>query len=179
LGVSVATEGFHGRLDLAKRKREIIPALLMKAPLREDELHIPLQLQFNDREPMIVSFHEYYRFLDRLVVTALRQEVVRLVLVRVKMPAVIPLPRSLLDARVAIFYDVNAESRELIARGVEHLCVDANFKLYSWSAGDNSFLIRWVSPSGRRLGEAALKEIHDILETLPATFTHFADAGND
>jgi len=172
--MSVAMEGFHGRLDIAKRRREFIPALLMKAPLKEDELHIPLQLRFNDRVPMIVSFYEYYRFLDRLVATVLQKDITRLVLVRVKMPAVIPLPRSLLDSRVAIFYDIDTESRELIARGSEHLCVDANFKLYSWSAGDNTFSVRWVSPVGRTLGKEALEEIREVIDTLPAIFEYSA-----
>ena len=135
--MSVVTEGFHGQLDVAKRKREIIPALLVNAPYTEDELHIPLQLRFDERLPLVISFYEYYRFLDRLVGTVLQEDIARLILVRVKMPAVIPLPRSLLDARVAIFYDIDAESGELSARGTEHLCVDANFKLYPWSAGDN------------------------------------------
>ena len=166
------TQSFNGRLDLTKRRREFIPALLMKAPLKEDELHIPLQLNFNDRVPMIVSFYEYYRFLDRLVITVLQRDIVRLVLVRVKMPAVIPLPRSLLDARVAIFFDIDTESRELVARGTDHLCVDANFKLYSWSAGDNSFSIRWVSPAGRMLEEGVLEDIREVIETLPATFVY-------
>jgi hypothetical protein len=173
--MSVTVEGFQGRLEPGRRTREVVPALLMKAPLQEDELHIPLQLRFNDREPVIVSFYEYYRFLDRLVTLALRQEWVRLVLVRVKMPSAIALPRSLLDARVSVFHDVTTESRELLANGTEHLCVDADFKLYSWSAGDNSFSIRWLSPSGRALDEATRGGIREVIETLPAKFTYFAE----
>jgi hypothetical protein len=56
------------------------------------------------------------------------------------------------------------------------LCVDANFKLYSWSAGDNKFSIRWVSPTGNRLNDAALAKIRDVIGTLPATFEYFVDA---
>lgn len=176
--MSVVTEGFHGQLDVAKRKREIIPALLVNAPYTEDELHIPLQLRFDERLPLVISFYEYYRFLDRLVGTVLQEDIARLILVRVKMPAVIPLPRSLLDARVAIFYDIDAESGELSARGTEHLCVDANFKLYPWSAGDNAFSIRWVSPAGRKLDGGALEKIREVIGTLPATFEYFAGPGN-
>ncbi len=168
------TEGFQGRLDLALRKHEIIPALLMNAPLSEDELHIPMQLRFDEHMPLVISFYEYYRFLDRLVGMVLEEGFATLVLVRVKMPSVIPLPRSLLDVRVAIFYDIDGESSALSARGREHLCVDADFKLYSWSAGDNSFAIRWISPAGRRLGAAALQKIRAVVETLPARFEYFA-----
>ncbi len=173
--MSMVTEGFQGRLDVGKRKREIIPALLGNALFTEDELHIPLQLRFNEKLPLVISFFEYYRFLDRLVSAVLRDDIARLILVRVKMPAVVPLPPSLLDARVAIFYDLAVESAELSARGTDHLCVDANFKLYSWSAGDNEFSIRWVSPSGVRLGEGALATIRNVIDTLPATFEYFAE----
>lgn len=169
------TEGFQGRLDVGVRKREIIPALLSKANLTENELHIPLQLRFNEKMPLVISFFEYYRFLDRLISTVLRENIAGLILVRVKMPAVIALPPSLLDARVAIFYDLDVESAELSARGTSHLCVDANFKLYSWSAGDNAFSIRWVSPSDQRLADESLAKISDVIGTLPATFEYFAD----
>ena len=171
-------EGFQGRLEVGKRQsqREIIPALLGNALFAEDELHIPLQFRFNEKLPLVISFFEYYRFLDRLVGTVLRENIAQLVLVRVKMPAVIALPPILLDARVAIFFDLDVESQELSACGTEHLCVDANFKLYSWSAGDNAFAIRWVSPAGNRLGDDALAKIREVIETLPATFDYFADA---
>jgi hypothetical protein len=174
--MNMINEGFQGRLEVSLRKREIIPALLGNALFAEDELHIPLQLRFNEDLPLVISFHEYYRFLDRLIATVLRENIARLVLVRVKMPAVIALPPSLLDSRVAIFYDLAAESEELTARGTDHLCVDANFKLYSWSAGDNKFSIRWVSPAGNRLDDAALAKIRDVIGTLPATLEYFADA---
>jgi hypothetical protein len=105
--------------------------------------------------------------------TVLQEGIAPLVLVRVKMPSVIPLPRSLLDARVAIFYDIEVESGELSARGTEHLCVDANFKLYPWSAGDNVFSIRWVSPAGNKLDGAALEKLRDVIGTLPANFEYF------
>ena len=81
-----------------------------------------------------------------------------------------------MDPRVAIFYDLAAESEELIARGTDHLCVDANFKLYSWSAGDNNFSIRWVSPAGNRLDDGALTKIRDVIGTLPATCEYFINA---
>jgi hypothetical protein len=176
--MTTVTEGFRGRLDVAKRGREIIPAQLVHPPYTEDELHIPLQLQFDERLPLVISFYEYYRFLDRMVEMVLRENIARLILVRVKMPAVIPLPRSLLDARVAIFYDIDVESGELSAQGMEHVCVDANFKLYQWSAGDNAFSIRWVSPEGRKLDGIALEKIRGVIETLPATFEYFAALGN-
>jgi hypothetical protein len=176
--MSPVREGFHGRLDLAKRKREIIPALLMNAPLRDDELHIPLQFRFNDHVPVIISYHEYYRFLHRLVTSVLQEDIVRLVLVRVKMPSVIPLPRSLLDPRVAIFYDIEAESRELSTRGKEHLCVDANFKLYSWSAGDNTISVRWISPRSRKLPGESLEKIREVIGTLPAAFEYVDESVN-
>lgn len=171
--MSVLLEGFRGRLDLALRQQEIIPALLMNAPLTEDELHIPMQLRFDEQMPLVVSFYEYYRFLDRLVEMVLQEDIARLILVRVKMPSAIALPRSLLDARVAIFYDLDEESAALSARGAEHLCIEADFKLYSWSAGDNSFSIRWVSPERRRLDAPALQKIRAIIETLPARFDYF------
>ncbi|MDR2012145.1 MAG: hypothetical protein LBQ20_03705 [Rhodanobacter sp.] len=170
--MSMINEGFQGRLDVGMRKREILPALLSNALFAEDELHIPLQLHFNEDLPLVISFYEYYRFLDRLIETVLQENIARLVLVRVKMPAVIALPPSLLDPRVAIFYDLAAESEELIARGTDHLCVDANFKLYSWSAGDNKFSIRWISPTGNRLNNAALAKISDVISTLPAMFEY-------
>lgn len=170
-------EGFRGTLDIGKRRREIIPALLRSSLLNEDELHIPLQFRFNENLPLVISFYEYYRFLARLVDTVLRENIAPLVLLRVKMPAVIALPPILLDARVAIFYDLDAESEALSERGVEHLCVDADFKLYAWSAGDNAFSIRWVSPAGRRLGGDALARVRAVVETLPAAFEYFADAG--
>jgi hypothetical protein len=172
--MSVLREGFQGRLDMTLRKHEIIPALLMNTPLTEDELHIPMQLRFDEHMPLIISFYEYYRFLDRLVRTVLQEDIARLILVRVKMPSAIALPRSLLDVRVAIFYDIDEESSALSARGTEHLCVDADFKLYPWSAGDNTFSIRWVSPVRRELGGAALQKIRAIIETLPASFEYFA-----
>ena len=174
--MNMVRQGFQGRLEVGKRRREIIPALLGNALFTEDELHIPLQLRFNEKLPLVISFYEYYRFLDRLVDTVLRQNIAPLVLVRVKMPAVIALPASLLDARVAIFYDLAVESEELSARGTDHLCVDANFKLYSWSAGDNEFAVRWLSPSGRWLGDDALEKISEVIDTLPANFEYFADA---
>jgi len=173
--MNMINEGFQGRLEIGKRKREIIPALLGNALFSEDELHIPLQFRFNEELPLVISFFEYYRFVDRLVGTVLREQIAKLVLVRVKMPAVMALPPILLDPRVAIFYDLASESKELIARGTEHLCVDADFKLYSWSAGDNAFSIRWVSPAGNRLGDNALLKIRDVVSTLPATFDYFAD----
>ncbi len=173
--MSMVTEGFRGRLDVTRRRREIIPALLGNALFTEDELHIPLQLRFNERLPLVISFHEYYRFLDRLVGTVLREGIAPIVLVRVKMPAVIPLPAGLLDPRVAIFYDIDVESEELTARGAEHLCVDANFKLYSWSAGDNGFSIHRISPAGNRLGDEALARLREVIETLPATCEHFVE----
>lgn len=171
--MNMINEGYQGQLEVGLRTREIIPALLGNALFAEDELHIPLQLRFNEDLPLVISFHEYYRFLDRLIETVLRENIARLVLVRVKMPAVIALPPSLLDPRVAIFYDLAAESEELTARGTDHLCVDANFKLYSWSAGDNRFSIRWVSPGGNRLDDAALAKISDVIGTLPAKFEYF------
>jgi hypothetical protein len=174
--MNMINEGFQGRLEVGMRKREIIPALLGNALFAEDELHIPLQLRFDEDLPLVISFYEYYRFLDRLIQTVLRENIARLVLVRVKMPAVIALPPSLLDPRVAIFYDLAAESEELIARGTDHLCVDANFKLYSWSAGDNNFSIRWVSPTGNRLDDAALAKIREVIGTLPALFEYFVSA---
>ena len=90
--MNMINEGFQGRLDAGMRKREIIPALLGNALFAEDELHIPLQLRFNEDLPLVISFYEYYRFLDRLVETVLRENIAPLVLVRVKMPAVIALP---------------------------------------------------------------------------------------
>ena len=177
--MSSVTEGFRGRLEVARRRREIIPALLVNAPFTDDELHIPLQLRFDERLPLVISFHEYYRFLDRLVQTVLKEEIANLVLVRVKMPSVISLPPSLLDARVAIFFDVEVESGELSARGIEHLCVDADFKLYSWSAGDNAFSVRWVSPAGKRLDGTALERIREVIGTLPATFEYYAVSGGE
>ena len=174
--MNMINEGFQGILEMGKRKREILPALLGNALFAEDELHLPLQLRFNEDLPLVISFYEYYRFLDRLIETVLRENIARLVLVRVKMPAVIALPPSLLDPRVAIFYDLAAESEELIARGTDHLCVDANFKLYSWSAGDNNFSIRWVSPAGNRLDDGALTKIRDVIDTLPATCEYFINA---
>jgi hypothetical protein len=174
--MNMIDEGFQGKLEVGLRKREIVPALLGNALFAEDELHIPLQLRFNEDLPLVISFYEYYRFLDRLIETVLRENIARLVLVRVKMPAVIALPPSLLDPRVAIFYDLAAESEELIARGTDHLCVDANFKLYSWSAGDNKFSIHWVSPTGNRLDDSALAKIRDVIGTLPAMFDYFVNS---
>ena len=171
--MSVLHQGFQGRLELALRKQEIIPALLMNAPLTDDELHIPMQLRFDEQLPLVVSFYEYSRFLDRLVGMVLQEDIARLILVRVKMPSAIALPRSLLDVRVAIFYDIEEESSALSARGTEHLCIDADFKLYSWSAGDNTFSIRWVSPASRKLDASALEKIRTVIATLPATFEPF------
>lgn len=169
----MTTEGFLGQLEVSKRQREIIPALLKNAPFSDDELHVPLQLQFNERLPIVISFFEYYRFLDRFVSLVLSEDIARMILVRIKMPSVIPLPHSLLDARVAIFHDLDVESDELTARGVEHFCVDANFKLYSWSAGNNGFVIKWVSPRGNRLPAEALEKIRTVIGTLPATIEYF------
>jgi hypothetical protein len=171
--MSINTEGFHGQLEVSRRKREIIPALLGNALFSEDELHVPLQLQFNERLPIVISFFEYYRFLDRFVGTVLGEDIAPVILVRIKMPSVIPLPPSLLDTRVAIFHDLDIESDELSARGVDHLCVDANFKLYSWSAGNNRFAIKWVSPQGNRLDSEALEKIRSVIDTLPATIEYF------
>ncbi|WP_027669451.1 hypothetical protein [Rheinheimera baltica] len=164
------TQGFIGSLDIQRRKPEVLPALLGNALLAEDELHIAMQLQFDERLPIVVSFYEYYRFLDRFVSTVLTHELAPRILVRIKMPSTIPLPCILLDARVAIFHDLDVESAELTARGLDHLCIDANFKLYSWSAGDNSFAIRFVSPRGHRLDSAALQQMQDVIATLPANF---------
>jgi hypothetical protein len=171
--MSMTTEGFFGRLDVDKRKREILPALLKNAPFNEDELHVPLQLQFNEQLPIVISFFEYYRFLDKMVGAVLSADIARMILVRVKMPSAIPLPHILLDSRVAIFHDLDVESDELSARGTDHLCVDANFKLYSWSDGDNCFSVKWVSPNGNILGSEMLEIIQDVIGTLPATAEYF------
>jgi hypothetical protein len=173
--MTMSTEGFSGRLEVDKRKREILPALLKNAPFSEDELHVPLQLQFNEQLPIVISFFEYYRFLDKMVGAVLSASIARMILVRVKMPSAIPLPHSLLDGRVAIFHDIDVESDELRARGIDHLCVDANFKLYSWSDGDNCFTVKWVSPSGNRLRNDVLETIQDVIGTLPATAEYFND----
>lgn len=62
----------------------------------EDELHIPLQLPFNEQQPIVISFYEYYRFLGRLVSTVLNERIAQLM--RVQMSSPIPLPRSLKKA---------------------------------------------------------------------------------
>lgn len=167
-------QGFHGRLDVEKRRSEIIPALQRVAPFDEDELHIPMQLAFNEQVPVVISFYEYYRFLDRMIGTVLPEGVGRLILVRVRMPSAIPLPSSLLDDRVAIFHDLEVESGHHCARGTDHLCIDANFKLYPWSSGDNSFSIRWISPSGRMLDQDVMDRMEAVIATLPVEFERFA-----
>jgi hypothetical protein len=174
--MDMVKEGFRGELNLCRRRREIVPAQLKNAMFKDDELHVPLQLSLvTDDMPVVISFFEYYRFLDKFVGVVLRDEIAPLILVRVKMPSVIPLPPSLLDVRIAIFHDLQAESDELSARGTDHLCVDADFKLYPLSIGDNSFTIRWISPKGRRLGEGALEKIRRTIEELPASFEYFTD----
>ena len=111
------TEGFSGQLDVGKRRCEIIPALLREVVLSEDELHIPLQFKFDERLPMVISFFEYYRFLDKLVTTVLAEKLADKILVRIKMPSTVPLPNSLLDVRVGIFYDLDIVKIQMRCNG--------------------------------------------------------------
>jgi hypothetical protein len=157
----------QGVLLPSLRQPEVLPALLRNAPLADDELHIALQLQFDEQLPMVVSFYEYYRFLQQLVQLLLDAQMAPCILVRVKMPATIALPPVLLDAKVALFHDLDIESAALEALGVEHICVDADFKLYSWSAGTNQLAIRYVSPAQQSLSSAQWQQIQAVLATLP------------
>jgi len=167
-------EGISGKLDINKRRREIIPALLGNALLAEDELHIAMQLQFDEQLPLVMSFYEYYRFLDQFVTHALAAGVADKILVRVKMPSTIALPSSLLDKRVALFHELEVESQALTNAGIPHLNIDANFKLYSWSAGDNQFEFRYVNPQGHTLPFQHKQLLHDMAAKLPANFDYFS-----
>ncbi len=168
-------EGYTGKLDNKKRQREIIPALLGNALLAEDELHIAMQLEFDEKLPIVISFFEYYRFLDRLVSVVLKENVAERILVRVKMPSTIALPKSLLDPRIAIFHDLEIESQALSEQSFEHLCLDMNFKLYSWSAGNNEFSLKFVSPTGNKLSKPVLELLEAQLQMLPANFEYFCE----
>lgn len=168
-------EGYKGKLNNQKRQREIIPALLGNALLAEDELHIAMQLEFDEQEQIIVSFFEYYRFLDRIVSAALEHEIGERILVRIKMPSTIALPKCLLDPRVAIFHDLEVESQSLSEQGIEHLSLDFNFKLYSWSAGTNDFTVSFVSPQGHNLPTSKVALLEEHLQTIPADFDYFSE----
>ncbi|NVZ18748.1 hypothetical protein HX794_03750 [Pseudomonas costantinii] len=173
--MSSVIEGFRGRLDITLRRRELIPTSLGGAPFSDDELAVPLQLNFDEKLPIVMSFHEYYRFLERLVTVVLGDASVPLVLARVRMPSTIALPTILLDPRVALFHDLDVESLELQQRGLPHLCIDANFRLYSWSSADNTFSVHWVGADTRQLEPESLKRIEAVIQTLPAEFHQFID----
>lgn len=161
-------EGFRGRLCREKRAVSLAPALLGKALLSDDELCTALQLDFDETEPVIVSFYELYGFLEKLVGLILAEGMSSLVLVRIKMPSAIPLPPVLIDERVGIFHEVDLESQCLADAGKDHIVIDTDFKLYSWSSGKNTFSVRHVTSSPNTLDEAQFDLLQSVILTLPA-----------
>ncbi len=167
------TQGINGRLKVELRHGEIVPALQRNTILTEGELHVAQQMSFDEHEPVIISFYEYYRFLDRLVRVLLENDIVDCILIRLTMPSTIGIPLTLLDDRVAIFHDIRTESEYLVRAKRDHLAIDADFKLYSWSNGKNEFTIRYLSPNDRSLSEDEMRCITEVITSLPAEFSVF------
>ena len=159
-----------GKLDLQKKSARVVPALLGRPLLDDDEITLPKQLDYDEHEPIIFSFYEFYFFLTEVVATIFEHNAADLVLVRVKMPSAIALPEILLDERVAIFHDIEVESKYLLATNRDHIVVDTDFKLYSWSASKNTFCIKHISANNVNCENNFISSLEKIIKALPANY---------